>query len=373
MKIVHFIGSIDKNAGGTATYIQLLSAELIKYAVLVVVTAKTSDPLELKGVKVYDLNLGLTRLWSLKNEFTKIISNEKPDVVHINGIWDPQNWIFQQVCIEHKIRVLLSPHGMLEPYILQRNSLKKKLALALYQKKAIQSADYIHATAPAELKQIRRLGFSSPAKIIPNGIDICDVISKNKIDSFKNEINILFLSRIHPKKGLEILIEAISCLSVSNLKITIAGEGEDIYIEQLKNLCIEKEVDHLFDFVGGVYGKKKWKLYAEADFFVLPTYSENFGIVIIEALAAGVPVITTQGTPWEELVANNCGWWIELSVPNLTKTIQEALALPQKERIKMSENGISLVKRKYQIQAVAQNTFDFYKNIITNQVEAYSN
>ncbi|MCM4160826.1 glycosyltransferase [Antarcticibacterium flavum] len=372
MKVVHFIGSIDKNSGGTAIYIQLLSAELIKYADLVVVTAKTSNPLELKGVKVYDLNLGLSRWWFLKKDFKNILLNEKPDVVHINGIWDPQNWLFQQACIEQNIKVLLSPHGMLEPYILKKNSLKKKLALALYQKKAIQSANYLHATAYAELKQIRRLGFSSPAKIIPNGIDICEVISKNEIESPENENNILFLSRIHPKKGIEILIKSISCLNDPNLKITIAGEGEDVYIEQLKNLCIEKEVDHLFDFVGGVYGKQKWKLYAEADFFVLPTYSENFGIVIIEALAAGVPVITTQGTPWEELVANNCGWWIDLSVPNLTDTIKEALALSQKERIKMRENGIRLVKKKYQIKAVAQNTFDFYKNIVSKQIGVYS-
>jgi glycosyltransferase involved in cell wall biosynthesis len=366
MKVVHFIGSIDKNAGGTATYIHLLSAELIRYVDMVVVTTKTSNPLELRGVKVYELDLGLSRWLFLKREFQKILIFEKPDLVHINGIWDPQNWFFQQVCINLKIKVLLSPHGMLEPYILKRNSFKKKVALALYQKKAIQTADYLHATASAELKQIRRLGFSSPARIIPNGIDICDIITKKQTGSSEYEKNILFLSRIHPKKGIEILIEAINCLNDPNLKITIAGEGEDFYIEQLKNLCVEKGVHHLFNFVGGVYGKQKWKMYEEADFFILPTYSENFGIVIIEALAAGVPVITTKGTPWEELVVNNCGWWIDLSVPKLTDTLKQALALSQKERIQMRENGIRLVKKNYQIQAVAHHTLEFYKNIVSS-------
>ena len=163
MKVVHYIGSIDKNSGGTATYIQLLSAELIRYADLVVVTSRTSNPFELKGVKVYELDLGLSRWWSLKKDFEKILIKEKPDMVHINGIWDPQNWLFQQVCMEQRIKVVLSPHGMLEPYILKRNFLKKRIALALYQKKAIQSADYLHATASAELRQIRKLGFGSPA------------------------------------------------------------------------------------------------------------------------------------------------------------------------------------------------------------------
>lgn len=371
MKVIHFIGSIDKNTGGTATYIKLLSAELIRYADLVVVTSRTSNPLELKGVKVYELDLGLSRWWSLKKDFEKILISEEPDMAHINGIWDPQNWLFQKVCINQRIKVLLSPHGMLEPYILKRNYLKKRLALSLYQKKAIQSADYLHATASAELSQIRKLGFSCPAMIIPNGIDASEVIQKSDFRTQEIEKNILFLSRIHPKKGIEILIEAINFLNDPNLKITIAGEGEATYINKLKNLCIEKEVDHLFNFVGGVYGEEKWKLYAQADLFVLPTYSENFGIVIIEALAAGVPVITTQGTPWEELVVNKCGWWIDLSAPKLVETIREALALSQKDRAQFGENGIRLVQRKYRIQAVAQRTFEFYKNIVSTEVGSF--
>ena len=364
MKVIHYIGSIDKNSGGTATYIQLLSAELIRYADLVVVTSKTSNPLKLKGVKIYDLDLVLTRWWSLKKDFEKILINEKPDMVHINGIWNPQNWLFQQVCMNQRIKVVLSPHGMLEPYILKRNFLKKRIALALYQKKAIQSADYLHATASAELRQIRKLGFASPAQIIPNGIDVSEVKQKNQLGTSETEKNILFLSRIHPKKGIEILIEAINLLNEQNILITIAGEGEDAYIEKLKNLCIEKGVYHLFNFVGGVYGKQKWEFYAKADLFVLPTYSENFGIVIIEALAAGVPVITTKGTPWKELEVNKCGWWIDLSVPKLVETLKEALALSQKDRAEMSKNGIRLVHQKYKIQAVARKTFDFYKKIV---------
>ena len=375
MKVIHFIGSIDKNSGGTATYIQLLSAELIRYADMIVVTSKTSNPLELKGVKVYELDLGLLRWWSLKKEFEKILKNEKPDMAHINGIWDPQNWLFQQVCIRQRIKVLLSPHGMLEPYIIKRNFLKKKIALALYQKKAIKSADYLHATASAELSQIRKLGFASPAQIIPNGIDVSEVIKKYQLESSGIEKNILFLSRIHPKKGLEVLIEAIKLLNEPSIKITIAGEGEGAYIDHLKKLCIQKGVAPFFNFIGGVYGKHKWELYAQADLFILPTYSENFGIVIIEALAAGVPVITTKGTPWEELETCNCGWWIDLSVLKLTETIKEALALSQKESAKLSENGIGLVQRKYKIQAVAQNTFEFYKNIVSKEVSSstYSN
>lgn len=366
MKIIHFIGSIDKNAGGTATYIQLLSTELIRYADLVVITSRSSNPLVLNGVKVYELDFHLSRWWSLKKDFEKILTNEKPDLVHINGIWDPQNWLFQQVCIEQTIKVVLSPHGMLEPYILNRNFLKKRIALALYQKKAIKSADYLLATALAELNQIRKLGFFSPAQIIPNGIDVSEVVYRNQHESSGIEKNILFLSRIHPKKGLEILIEAINLLNEPNIKITIAGEGEEAYIDQLKKLCIEKEVDHLFNFVGGVYGKQKWKLYAQADLFVLPTYSENFGIVIIEALAAGVPVITTKGTPWEELEIHKCGWWIDLNVKNLGDSIREAIHTSREEIIGMGERGRRLVEVRYDNSIVAKEIFELYNSVLKN-------
>lgn len=366
MKIIHFIGSIDKNAGGTATYIQLLSGELVRYADLVVITSVTSNPLKLKGVKVYELDLGLFRWWSLKREFGQILKNEKPDMVHINGIWDPQNWLFQQVCMEQRIKIVLSPHGMLEPYILNRNFLKKRIALALYQKKAILSADYLHATASAELNQIRKLGFASPAQIIPNGIDVSEIIQKSELDSSETEKNILFLSRIHPKKGIEILIEAINILNDPRVEITIAGEGEDAYIEKLKNLCIEKEVDHLFNFVGGVYGRQKWELFAQADLFVLPTYSENFGIVIIEALAAGVPVITTKGTPWKELEIHECGWWIDLNVENLVYSIKESINISREELIAMGKRGRILVEERYDNKIVAKELFELYNSILKN-------
>lgn len=364
MTILHFIGSIDKSSGGTATYIQMLSAELVKYANLVVVTSKTSNPLELKEVKILELDLRLSRWWLLHKEFSEIIKKVRPDLVHINGIWDPQNWLFQKVCIEQKIKVLLSPHGMLEPYILKRNALKKKIALLLYQKKAIHSADYLHATASAELLQIRKLGFATPAQIIPNGINVSEVISGCRTMSSESNNNILFLSRVHPKKGLEILIEAISKIRNFSGKVTIAGEGEDKYIRHLKNLCIKKKVDHYFSFVGGVYGKRKWELFAQTDFFVLPSYSENFGIVVIEALAAGVPVITTWGTPWEELVEKNCGWWIDLNTNSLKKTIKTAISLPASDREEMRINGIRLVQQKYEIQAVGLQTFKYYRNIL---------
>lgn len=366
MKVIHYIGSIEKSAGGTATYLQMIAAELKSKIELVVVTGTSSNPLDIQVSKIINLDLDVIRWFKLKNEFKKILQDEEPDLIHINGIWDPQNYLFQKVAQCLGIKALISPHGMLEPYILNRHPFKKKLALLLYQRKAIKNANFLHATAQTELDQIRKLGFFSPTIVIPNGIDISEV--KRSLDRAAGAArNILFLSRIHPKKGIEVLIEAVSELKDLDLKVTIAGEGDLEYVDGLIKMTVEKEVGHIFEFLGGVYGEDKWELYDKADLFVLPTYSENFGIVVIEALAAGIPVITTKGTPWQELETFNCGWWIDLDVSNLAKTIRIACRLSAEELKEMGENGQNLVNTKYDIKAVSRSTISFYESIICEQ------
>lgn len=362
LKVVHFITSIDKSGGGTTAYIQLISKELKELVDLEVVTCKTVHSVDLHDVKVRFLNLSLLRWFTLKKEFINLIEAEKPDIVHLNGIWMPQIWLFQKIAQQLGIKVVLSPHGMLEPYILNRHPLKKQLALALYQRKAVKRADYLHATAQSELKQFRKLGYLQPTEIIANGIELSDIKPKTRWNEVRN---VLFLSRIHPKKGLEILIEAVSRLENKQLlTFTIAGDGDTDYVESLKKLAVQKHASHLFNFMGGVYGERKWELLQESDLFVLPTYSENFGIVVAEALATGIPVITTIGTPWQELEINRCGWWIDLSVPNLAKALNEAINKNSTELQEMGLRGRKLVEDKYEIKAVAEKMFLFYKEIM---------
>lgn len=367
MKVIHFITSIDKSAGGTASYMQLLSHELKELVDLVVVTGITPNPVELPGVDVRFLDLSMFRFLKFEKEFLNLILAEKPDIVHINGIWEPQTGLFQEMAQDLGIKVVLSPHGMLEPYIMRRHALKKKIALAMYQDKAIRNADYLHATAQQELDQFRKLGYKQAAVIIPNGIETADVKFKTE---WKAVRNILFLSRVHPKKGLELLIDAVALLENRNFSITIAGEGEASYIESLKKLAAQHEVSHLFNFVGGIYGDQKWELLHQADLFVLPTFSENFGIVMAEALATGVPVITTTGTPWKELETHQCGWWIDLNIHNLLKSLTEALNTSPEQLQAMGLRGRKLVQDKYEVKAVSFKMYEYYNRILnTNELK----
>jgi glycosyltransferase involved in cell wall biosynthesis len=362
MKVVHFLTSIDKTSGGVTAYLELLSRDLKNKVDLCIASGISSSPINIEGVPIKFFNLAFKNIRNLTKSFKLYLILEKPQIVHINGIWEPQTWLFQKVAQELNIKVVLSPHGMLEPYILNRNPWKKKIAMLLYQNKAIKKADYIHATANSEIDNIQKLGYTNPYRVIANGIDTTEVVLKTNYDTKK--VNLLFLSRLHPKKGLEILLEAILKLKNKNIVLTIAGTGEDSYSKSLIELVKTYDIENRVKFVGGVYGKDKWKLYNSSDCFVLPTHSENFGIVIAEALATGLPVITTKGTPWAELLTHQCGWWINLSVDNIVDTLNQLVSLNYKELQAMGDNGKKLVREKYDIKLVTNSMFQFYKEII---------
>lgn len=357
MKIIHYIASIDQGGGGTTEYMRLLSKTLKNKTSLSIATGISANPITIDGVSVKFFNGSVLRWFSLVNEFRTFLESEKPDIVHINGIWSPQNWGFQKAAQELNIKVVLSPHGMLESWILNRNPLKKKIALLLFQNKAIQKVDHIHATAQMEKDSIRKLRFKNQITIIPNGIDLSEM-KKSKVEYGTKKM--VFMSRIHPKKGIEILLEAWRSCDTTGWTLEIAGTGDALYTANLRDRAQNLKNVH---FIGAVYEETKWNFLRSADVMVLPTHSENFGIVVAEALAVGVPVITTKGTPWQDLENYNCGWWIDLSVINLELALFEVFNTSTDKLQEMGYNGKKMVKEKYDIEAIGKNMVELYNTI----------
>ena len=362
MKIIHYIPSIDQADGGTATYMQLLASELGKVTELHLVTHRSASPVVVKNCKVHYISRSL---WGgMKNAWKELLQTIRPEIVHINCCWMPQCAFAQKWAQSMGYKVVLTPHGMLEPWIIKRNYwTKKRPALWLYQKKAIQKADYIHATAESEKENLLKLGYNNRITVIPNGIDINGISMKT---TWERKKEILFLSRIHVKKGIELLMKAIAQLKdeLKNYRVKIAGEGDSAYINTLKKIAKEQGISDIVQFVGGVYGEKKWELFRNADLFVLPSYSENFGIVVAEALACGTPVLTTKRTPWQELETHHCGWWIDLSVSELVKTLKEFINTSEATLETMGKNGRKLVEEKYSNKKCADNMYKLYSTLL---------
>jgi len=363
MKVTQAIQSLNRNDGGTASYIQLLDTELIKYTSICVITLDTANPLPLnEQIDIISCRKSFPWAKGYSKELWEQIKDVQTSLFHGNGMWQYPIHALSKIAREKNIPYILSPHGMLEPWALQTGKFKKKLGLWLYQYEDLKQATCIHATAKSEADNIRALGLKNPIAIIPNGIDLSEyrVATDN---TEKSQHTLLFLSRIHPKKGIEMLIEAWSKIEVSlkqNWKIRIIGNGEENYIESLNVYIHKLGLGEEISIEGPLFHDEKIKAFNEADLFVLPTYSENFGIVILEALASGVPVITTKGAPWEELELKKAGWWIEIGVDPLVEALNKALRLTNTERFKMGFNGRKLAEANYTIESVAKKMMDLY-------------
>ncbi len=150
-------------------------------------------------------------------------------------------------------------------------------------------------------------------------------------------------------------------------EIEIAGNGDTSYVEMLEKLIFSKGLQDQIKIVGPKFGHDKISAYHSADLFVLPTYSENFGIVIAEALACGIPVITTKGTPWQELEEYNAGKWIDVGVDFLRNALEETLIQGNVALIEMGRNGRKLIEEKYSIESVAVSFVKLYEWILNRK------
>lgn len=363
MKIIHYIPSIDRMAGGTSTYMQVLAKPLGTMAEVHIMTHASENPLPMENCKVHEIPRyrPFSSVW--KKAVVDLLDSVRPDIVHVNCCWTPDCAMIQRLAQKRGYKVVLTPHGMLEPWIIKRHYWTRKVpALWLYQKAAVQMADCVQATAESERDNLLKLGYNSNIKVVRLGID-ADGIEMKK--SWKKTRQILFLSRVHVKKGINFLVEAADVLrnELQGYKILVAGEGDADYVEAMNRMICDRGLQDIVQLIGGVYGDEKWRLFQTSDFFVLPTHSENFGLAIAESLASGTPVITTVGTPWSDLNSSEAGAWIEIGTEPLVETLRRFLSLTEDELETMGRNGRKLIETKYSAHVMAEQMMEVYKSV----------
>lgn len=373
MKVLHVISGISKKSGGPSRSSQGLVAALCEAGVDAWIHSFDGAAPWVKGVR------GFRQGESLDAAALKGL-----DIVHIHGVWDPRLHNVAKMCRAAKVPYVIAPRGMLEPWSLKQKWLKKRIARWLYQDRDLKKAAALHATAASEAEQFRKLGFKNYCIVSPNGVNLPegDLGVGERCRCTADCRRALFVSRMHQKKGVLELVESWGRVKpqgwVCELVYTLNGDEEKAYEAKVKARVLELGLSDQFIFTGALDDDKKWEAYGRADLFVLPTYSENFGIVVAEALWAGVPVITTKGTPWQELESRKCGWWIDLPTGNgLAKW--DALDVALKEATtrqptpipstltslpRMGENGHRLVEEKYTWKAVCKAMVEGYEKIL---------
>jgi glycosyltransferase involved in cell wall biosynthesis len=289
-----------------------------------------------------------------------------PDILHDNGVWLPHNHRLAELAARRDIPRIVSTRGMLEPWALNHKHWKKKLAWCLYQQRDLERARCYHATADVECRSLRQLGLRAPVHIIPNGVDLPSddyfVDRKRKVRSTESK-TAFFLGRINPKKGLLLLVKAWNEVRPAGWQLKIAGPNEGGHRSEVEKAVVSLKLGDVVSFHGPLNEKMKTSEFSNADLFILPTYSENFGLVVVEALAHGVPVLTTTGTPWSMLPMKGCGWWVDPTPSAIVEGLHEATSQSQERLFAMGGRGREFVLTEFNWEAIAMQFVRVYDSM----------
>lgn len=288
----------------------------------------------------------------------------KPDILHDNGIWLPHNHRFAVLATKRHIRRIVSTRGMLEPWALNHKPWKKRLAWLLYQRADLKRAHSLHATSELESQSLQRFGLGVSISVIPNGVEVPEIATLGSEERFQRERVALYMGRIHPKKGLPMLIEAWARLRPPGWLLRVVGPDESGQRAQLERSVHVAGLENVVSFAGPVEGKAKSAAFLNANILVLPTHSENFGIVVAEALAHGVPVLTTKGAPWSMIKERNCGWWVDATVDGVLGGLRAATSHDSERLRMMGANGRDWVRDEFEWKHIAKRFRAQYQKVL---------
>lgn len=357
MNVCHVISSISLISGGPSKSVCELALEQARKNASIQIISLKTEKLYFAQNPHPNLNLVLTEKKHFKASLKNVVENQKPDILHGHGLWLMEGHYMASIARNMNIPYIISPRGMLEPWALNYKKWKKQLALWFYQEKDLKKASCIHATSSIEAKNIRKLGFNNPTAIIPNPIEIKEKVVKQKTEKKR----LAFIGRLHEIKNIESLL--IAWKNISNKQgweLILVGDGKKNYVQSLKTLIFKLQLQDV-KFTGFLVGEEKEQIMQTIDIVILPSFSENFGMVVGEALQQEIPVIASTGTPWEDLNIYQCGWWVNNDINTLTQTIQQAISLSDEERMTMGQRGRKLIEEKYSINIVAQQMLELYK------------
>ena len=286
---------------------------------------------------------------------------QQRDVVHTHGLWLMPN-IYPALLARGgaaRAKIVHSPRGMLGSDALRYSAWKKRALWHTLQRGALAAAHCIHATAVSEYEEIRAAGLANPVAVIPNGIDLPPDVVPGEARAHKT---ILSLGRLHPKKGLDLLIVAWARIAVDfpDWSLRIVGHEENGHADMLRALCVQTNAVRV-SIEPPLHGLAKTEAFTHADLFVLPSLNENFAMTVAEALAHGVPVISSKGAPWAGLAEQRCGWWIERTVEALGATLATAMLLPAAERAAMGARGRAWMARDFSWDSIAARMDNVYR------------
>ncbi len=395
MRIIQIIPSISLVYGGPSQMVLGLSAALAakNIDVTIITTDSNGDigqlplnvplnqPIQQDGYQIIYFRCSPFRRYKFSLSLLQWLNaNAKQfDIAHIHALFSPVTTLAATIARGHNLPYIIRPCGMLDPADLQKKYRLKQIYAALLERHNLAGAAAIHFTSKEEAKISERFGLDSTRKmpvpqqdlVIPLGVTAS--LFPKRLREFQVPI-VLFMSRIEPKKGLDLLIPALEIILASGIEFQfiLAGSNpQDADYETRIKLKIQNSSLSKYTTIAGfVTGDRKNELLTNADLFVLPSYYENFGIAVAEAMAAGVAVaISDRIHIAEDIQQAEAGWVGSLEVGAIANSIKSALLNPE-ERQRRGLNGKAYAKKHYNWEAIAQQTIDAYQHILSSTVKS---
>ena len=387
MKILHVIGNISPRFGGPSVVCKEMCRELSEAGHEVVVYTTNADyphgildvpvnkPVLQGNYFIYYFSIQFESYLFSLNLLANLFRHIKEyDIVHIHGLYRFPQTVAGYLARLYEIPYIIRPHGSLDPFLYnqKKHFLTKRIHEMLVEFPNINKASGIHYTNKQEKESIRHLNLKAPGIVIPNGLDISVFSALPSKGTFRKKYNlgkkklILYLGRIHFVKGLDILIKAFATVGRrrDDLHLILAGPDNDGYGEIVRSFILQEGVENNVTLTGMLKGMEKLAALNDADIFVLPSYSESFGVAIIEAMACNLPVvISNRVNIWREIQDAGAGLVTSCDADEVAKALKSLLD-EVSIRFRMGEAGKMLVNKTYNWDVVVNDMLKAYQDIV---------
>lgn len=372
MRILHLIATLDAGSGGPAI-------ACMKMAEAVIARGHQADifttdwgmekgqipgPSSVKHTNVFTFPVTFPQFWKRSQEMEVALINRvaEYDLLHIHSLYLFHNMIGPAAARRAGKPYIVRPHGLLDPFIWRRHRLRKSIMEVAFQNRALREASVIHYTSADEMRISQPYAHAAPGVVVPLGVDLPPLAPASNVRSHGR---VLFLSRLHAKKGLDLLIPAFALVKKRHphVELEIAGP-DDGALRPTQELVGKLGLEASVSFPGMLSGAAKAQAFARAGLFVLPSYSENFGIALAEAMAAGLPVVTTDQVNIHDAISSaEAG----LVTPCSIQPIADAMLKIIEDRAladRLGSNGRNLVATRYSWPAIGQQLETLYSELI---------
>ena len=289
-----------------------------------------------------------------------------PDLAHTQGIWRYYSMATRKWASATGRPYLISPRGMLDRWAIRRSAWKKRLAWSAFEKAHLKGAACIHALCEPEAAAIREFGLRNPICVLPNGVELPSAPIRPVSDTSRAHRSLLFLSRLHPKKGLTELLRGWSLARrqspdrMADWRLVIAGPDKNDFLSELVTLARELNIENQVEFVGPKFGSAKEEAYFSADAFILPSHSEGLPQAVLEAWAHGLPVLMTRACNLPEGFERSAAIEVESSPEGIATGLGQLVEMTAEQRSGIGQRGRQLVESRYTWPTVAHQMRQVY-------------